>query len=91
MLIHPPTTRHLTPADVAERLNCSAVKVRELIASRQLPAINTSLNPRGKKPRWMITLADLEAFERSRATKPAAVPASRPRKRDQTGVIQFFS
>ena len=83
--------RHLTPADVAERLNCRPSKVRDLINSGQLPAINAALNPRGKKPRWQITMDALEAFERGRMTRTPAVATARPRKQAGLEVIQFFT
>jgi hypothetical protein len=83
-------TRHFTPAEIATRFNCLPAKVRDWIKTGQLSAINAATDPRGKKPRWQITAESLEAFERSRSSKPATSRTARPRKRDTTGVIEFF-
>lgn len=49
----------LTTRDVSRRTGWSVAKVRQLIESGKLPAINTST---GNRPRWSIRQSDLEAF-----------------------------
>jgi hypothetical protein len=68
----------LTPPAVARRFGCGVGKVLGWIARRELVAINIASRP-GMRPRWVIRLADLVAFERQRAN--TAIADSMPRRR----------
>ena len=78
----------LTVKDVAERYAVGLHTVLAWIRSGQLRAMNMGRTIAGRKPRWRIREADLEAFEVSRTQGPQ-VPKVR-RTRPATGVIQFY-
>lgn len=59
------------------------------IKSGELQAINVSAI-RGKKPRWRVTQAAVEAFEIARGSSPVVPPVRRRRKTAQADVIQFY-
>ncbi len=63
-----------------------------MIHSRQLPAYNfASAGAKSGKPRWRILIADAEAFDASRAVKPAVKPEPRKvQRKPDSGTIQFF-
>jgi hypothetical protein len=80
----------LTPPAVARRLGCGVGKILGWIARRELTAINIASRP-GMRPRWVIRLADLEAFEQRRAN--TVRPPRRRRKGEEkrpAGCIEFF-
>lgn len=70
----------LTPPMIARGWGTGVDKVHALIRSGALRAINLSLGTR--KPRYLVDLADLAAFEQSRVVIPPPPPPSRPRKSD---------
>ena len=79
----------LTPNEVAARFRCKPDKVRVWIHSGELPAIDASLKPGEGRPRFLIDIADVIAFEERRKVKASA--PSRPRRRPQlSGVKRFF-
>lgn len=55
----------ITPDEYANRLGVSGRKVRGWIDSNQLQAVNVSDG--GKLPKWRISEAAIEAFERARS------------------------
>lgn len=55
----------LTPPELARRWKVSADKVLHWIRSGQLRAINAATDP-GGKPRYLIDIADIAAFEEKR-------------------------
>ena len=76
-----------TPPSLARRWGVSADKVLVWLKSGQLRGFNAATNPAGR-PRWRIALADVLAFEQSRAAQPKPTA---PRRRKVNGsVIQFF-
>jgi excisionase family DNA binding protein len=77
----------ISPPELARRWGISVDKVRAWIRSGELRAVNAARRP-GGRPRWLIGLEDLEAFERRRSA-PRPAPARRPRD-DARGVIAFF-
>jgi excisionase family DNA binding protein len=77
----------ITPTEVARRWGISRDKVLCWIRSGELRAMNAATRPRCR-PRWLIDLADLAAFEQARAARPA--PASPRRCRKTPGVIEYF-
>ena len=60
-------TKYLTPPGVAKILGCNADKVRALIESGQLDAIDTSINSDTGRPRWRIEPAAFERFKVARS------------------------
>jgi excisionase family DNA binding protein len=78
----------LTPAQVAEVLSVDVGKVTGLCKSGELRASNVA-RVVGKKARWRIRQADLDAFLDRRANTPPPKPAHRRRK-PATGVIEFY-
>ena len=82
------TASRLTPADVAQRLNCSTRLVRDLIISGTLPAVDVS-RPGSRKPRYRVSETDILVFEQRRLVR--TVPATkRKRKKKHTNVMEFF-
>lgn len=73
--------RLLSPSEAAALLDVSPRMVRVYIASGELPA--TNLHPRGK-PRWVIELADLQAFQQRPRPRPGW-QRGRPRKNPPAG------
>lgn len=70
--------KRLTPAEVAEILRCDRDKVLTLIHAGQLRAINVSMGK--SKPRWIIRLEDVEAFENSRCNFGGGEKVAKPRR-----------
>jgi len=83
-----PTTRWLTPPQVAKLLGIDAGKVVAWIRRGELNASNVALDPRGK-PRWRIAPEALQEFLLRR--KAVAPPPPRPRRRKRAAdVIEFY-
>lgn len=80
------TKQKLTPPEVAELWGISPDKILAWIRSGELRAIDASTT-RGGRPRYLIDVGDLAAFERSRSTTP--VPASKPAKRRRQPTKQY--
>jgi len=80
----------LTPPEVGRRWGISPEKVVGWIRSGELRAINVATR-RGGRPRFLIDIVDLAAFEAARAVSPPPRPASRPRRRKTSSdIIEFF-
>jgi hypothetical protein len=78
---------HMTPPQLAERWAVSPDKVIAWLRSGQLRGFSAATNPTGR-PRWRIAVADVLAFEQSRAAQPkTAAPRRRKAIKD---VIEFF-
>jgi excisionase family DNA binding protein len=65
---------HITPKEVAQRLGVSVERVLAFIADGALRAANVG---RGRRPRWLVALDDLDAWLRSRSTR-AELPVVDP-------------
>lgn len=77
------------PAEIAERYACDVGKVLDWLKSGALVGINVAKSAAGR-PRWRIRQEDLDRFEESRSSKPAA-PQSKPsRRKSQPAVHQYF-
>lgn len=64
--------KKMTPPEIARRFGVDSAKVHAWIRSGELKAIDGSTH-KGERPRFLVDVADLEAFERSRtvvARKP---------------------
>jgi hypothetical protein len=73
---------------IALRHSVSDKTVRGWIRNGELKAINAGRTPNGRKPRWRITQAALEAFEALRTSTP---PAPRTRRTKQSnGELSFY-
>ena len=84
----PTTTRRLLLAEVAERLRCPIARVRTLIRSGMLRAIDTSARAGSLRPRYVVDEADLARFEAARAPAPAPRPA---RRVTANGIPNYFA
>ena len=76
--------KRLKPKEVADLLGLDITTVLDLINGKHLRAINVSMGK--QRPRWLVTLEDLLAFERSRANRngePDAQPRRRKKKRQE--------
>jgi excisionase family DNA binding protein len=65
---------------IAQQCGVSVRTVRAWIRAGELKAIDVARTAGGRKPRWRITQAALEAFEALRTSGPSA-PAPRGRRR----------
>jgi excisionase family DNA binding protein len=77
----------ITPPEVAARWGVSPDKVLAWIRDGELRAINAATRP-GGRPRWLIDLADLAAFEQRRAG--GSSPTVKRRRKRPGNVIEFF-
>ena len=82
-----PVRSKLTPPEVARRWGISPEKVISWIQSGELRAMDASAKP-GGRPRYLIDIRDLEAFEMRRSV--TTVPKTRRQRKTQPGVIQYF-
>ena len=81
--------RKRTPPELAREWGVSPDKVTEWIRTGELPAIDAS-SKRGQRPRYLIDIADIEAFEQSRAVQPTSPPRRRRSQSPDADVIRFF-
>jgi hypothetical protein len=77
----------VSPAEFGRRYGIGPHKVLSLIAAGVIRAIDCR-SPGSTRPRWRITQAAIEAFERSRASQPEPMP-TRPRKLAK-GYTRYF-
>jgi transposase len=59
---------HITPPEIARRLGVGVEKVHSWIRRGELKAFNAASNANGK-PRWLVSLVDLETFQVARGVK----------------------
>lgn len=79
----------LTPADVAERWNCSRDVVLRLIRSGKLAAF--SLTPgKAVRPRWRCKLEDVEAYEPIQSNRVAEENPRTRRMRRPAGGPYYY-
>jgi excisionase family DNA binding protein len=87
-LAAPPARCKLSVPQVAARYGVGEDKVRAWIHAGELRAFNAATR-RGGRPRWLIDLADLVAFEQARAATTAP-KGGRRRRAPATGIIEYF-
>jgi hypothetical protein len=80
--------RKLTPPELARLWGISPDKIAAWIRSGELRAINAARDRRNR-PRYLIDLADVAAFEQTRTVIPK-VPAPRRRPARPTDIHEFF-
>jgi len=78
--------RHATVREVAEELGVGADTIYQWIRNGELRAINVGGQV---KPRWRISAAAKEEFERSRSNTPPT-PVTRRRSRRSSGDVREF-
>lgn len=83
------TKKKLTPPEVAKLFGVEPGKIIAWIKSGELRAIDGATR-RGGRPRYLVDVADIEAFERARQIVPERASAPR-RKRSDSGVTEFFT
>jgi hypothetical protein len=77
----------LTPPELAARWGVDPAKVLTWIRAGELRAIDAATRT-GGRPRYLIDLADVAAFEARRNAGPQVKPIRR--RRAQSNVIEFF-
>src|SRR5262245_21478323 len=82
-------SNYLTVVEVGRRLSASKDRVLGWISRKELRAINSSVNTNSKRPRWLISEADLEEFLAKRATMPATT--AKPKKKITLSVPNYFN
>jgi len=79
--------RKLTPPQIARMWGVSVEKILAFIRAGQLRAVNGALPGRNQRPRWLVDVDDLRAFEESRSNQhqqpDASKPAPRARRRGE--------
>jgi excisionase family DNA binding protein len=83
----PPST--FTVAEAAQQLGVGTATVLAWINSGELKAVNMARSAKGRRPRWRITRAALDAFLLTRTTTQAPAKSSR-RTRAKGDVIPFY-
>lgn len=74
------TAAYLRVADIADRLQVKGDTVLGWLHSGALPGFNVASTTNGKRPRWRIDPADLDAFLASRTTGHRPAPTRRRRR-----------
>jgi excisionase family DNA binding protein len=82
----PETTRGLTTRELARYLRISPDRVRAMIASGELGAINTSAT-KCSRARYVVLPEHLAAWVRQRAAGPAPRP---PRRTQRIALVDFY-
>jgi excisionase family DNA binding protein len=83
-----PMSSSYTVHDLCERFGVGEHTVLTWIRSGELKAVNVGRAPAGKRPRWRITEAALEAFELLRT--PSPLPPRTKRRKRPPEVIEFY-
>ena len=80
---------HLKVREVATLRQIKQATVLSWIASGELCAVDCSAKPNGR-PRWRISHEALASFDAKRQSRPAPTVKRIRKRKQQTGVIQFF-
>lgn len=70
-----------TVPQLARKWGVDKKKVYDWIDSGQLIAMNGARDPNSERPRFLIDIRDIEAFEKARQVVPASAPPRVRRKR----------
>jgi excisionase family DNA binding protein len=79
-----------TVADIQKLLSVTERTVLLWIDSGELKAINVGRSPNKKKPRWRISQAALDEFERGRSATPSTPATPRRRKSRSAEIVDMF-
>lgn len=79
--------QYLTLKEVAARLSVTPDTVRAYVKSGQLRGVLVSSDPETPRPRYVVELAELEAFERRRRT---GVEPKRTGRRASVGAVTEY-
>ena len=80
----------LSPPALAKLWGISADKVVAFIRRGELKAIDISSNRGSPRPRYLIDVVDIEAFELAREVVPPTAKTKRRRRRRDENVKEFF-
>ena len=83
------SARGYTPNELARLLRISPDRVRAMIASGELPAVDTA-RVRCGRPRYVVLPHHLAEWERRRRVSPPPKPAPRRRQPRRDGWIDFY-
>lgn len=86
----PDNLKKVTPPILAEAWRATPEKIIALIRSGELPAIDVSLTPGVGRPRYLIGLDDIRAFEQRRRVVPPPASQATRKTRQSSDVIEFF-
>jgi excisionase family DNA binding protein len=78
----------LSVEEAGEWLGCDREHIARLIVEGKLSAFNIGL---GRKPRWRITPAAIEAFERGETPAAKDDKPRRGRRKQSTDRIEFYA
>jgi hypothetical protein len=81
--------RKLTPPQVAKAWGIDVLKVLHWIKTGQLRAINGARTA-GGRPRYLIDVEDLKAFEHARSAIPLPTPTRTRRAGNGKGAYAYF-
>jgi len=80
-----------TIRDICNRFAVNENTVLRWVHSGELRAVNVGVEMGKKKPRWRIEQSSLDAFIALRTpTNPAPTGKRRRRKKQTSGVVEFF-
>lgn len=74
----------------AEHYGLDIDKIYALIRGGAIRAINTTEQGDAKRPRYRISRASLDAFEKAREVRTPEPPRPQTRRRKNPNVIEFF-
>ncbi len=81
-----PARTKLTPPQMARSWGIDVAKILGWIRSGELKACNAATHP-GGRPRWLIDVREIEAFEARRSSQPTP---RKPRRTRRADFIPFF-
>lgn len=84
-----PSRRKISPPELAAMWGIGVGKILDWIHRGELRAIDVS-SKQGGRPRYLIDLADVAAFETARSVQPPMPSARRNRRRRDQRVTEFF-
>ena len=79
----------MTPPQYARRLGVDVAKVLLWIRSGELRAFNAAASTKGK-PRYLIDLSDITAFEEARVAAKPDAPRRRKKNSLPNGFVKYF-
>jgi excisionase family DNA binding protein len=84
-----PQPVYYRPVEISHRLGINVSKVLSWIRCGDLRAVNV-VGKLGGRPRWRISVADLDAFLETRAAKPPPPRLKKRRSSKDLRVVEYF-